>query len=124
KPDTGRYRDLGFRQYTLGELQRSHGPIRLGNLCPDVHGCLGNFDIPTSLVQTAREHITTAAVLLDDLVDALLRAIERGNGRDLDGRKRTVVVIALDTCQGIDQLAIAYHVANAPASHIVAFAHG
>src|SRR5690606_19258071 len=49
---------------------------------------------------------------------------ERGNGRHLYGRESAVVVIALDARQRIDELTVAHHETDAPARHVVAFAHG
>ncbi|KAG1304484.1 hypothetical protein G6F62_015704 [Rhizopus arrhizus] len=74
-------------------------------------------------MQTAHEHVAAALVLDHDLVHAVLRAIQGGDGRHLDRRERTVVVIALDARKRVDQLAVADHVADAPAGQVVAFAH-
>jgi hypothetical protein len=58
-----------------------------------------------------------------DLLDAVLRAFERGDRGDLDRRERAVVVVALDARERRDQVAVADHEADAPAGHVVALAH-
>ena len=56
-------------------------------------------------------------------VDALLRAFERRDRRDLHRRERAVVVIALDARQRVDEVLVADHEADAPARHVVALRH-
>src|SRR5690606_13010268 len=57
--DAGRHGDLRVRQQALGEFERTHGPVRLGNQGPDVHRGLGNFHVPARFVQAARQHVAT-----------------------------------------------------------------
>ena len=52
--------------------------------------------------------------------DALLRAFERGDGGDLDGREGAVVEVALEAREGGDEHRVADHEADAPAGHVVA----
>ena len=56
--------------------------------------------------------------------DAILRAFERRDGRDLDRREGAVVEVALDARERADQVAVADHEADAPAGHVVALRQG
>ena len=59
------------------------------------------------MVEPAHQRIAALAIGVADLRDALLRAFERLDGRDLDGREGAVIEVALDARQRADQLAIA-----------------
>ncbi|OMP13380.1 hypothetical protein COLO4_01793, partial [Corchorus olitorius] len=69
-------------------------------------------------------HVAALAVLLGDVAHALLVAFEGCDGRDLQRSEGAVVVVALDPRQGADQLRIADHEADPPASHVVALGQG
>src|SRR6202012_3467090 len=75
--------------------------------------------MPAELVESLDEDIAAAAVGFADLRDAVLGPLQREDGRDLDRSEGTVVKVALEFCQSIDQHRIADHEADAPAGHIV-----
>src|SRR5690242_15738475 len=71
-------------------------------------------------MQSAAQDVATFLIGRPDLLDAILRALQRHDGSDLDRCERTVVVIALDARQCGDEVRIADHEAYAPAGHVVA----
>ena len=122
--DAGRDGDPGVLQYLLGEFQRAHGAVGLGDLRPDVHRGLRDLDRPAGLVQALHHHVAALLVLLAVLLDAFLRAFERDDGGHLDRREGAVVVVALHARQRVHHLGVTHHVADAPAGHVVALGHG
>ncbi|MNY45839.1 hypothetical protein D3C86_1809720 [compost metagenome] len=52
---------------------------------------------------------------------ALLIAFQRGNCGDLERRKGAVIVVTLDSRQGVNQRFITDHKSDTPARHVVAF---
>ena len=124
KPDAGRNRHLRLRQQFLGELERSHGPIGLGDTRPDEHGGLGFLHQPAGGEQTVAQHITPVLVGLPDFLKAVLRPFEREDARDLNRREHAVVEIRLEPGKRRHQLAIPAHETDAPAGHVVTFGKG
>src|SRR5207244_20550 len=119
-----RDRDLRLREKLLGELQRAQLAVGFRDPRPDVHRCLGALHHPAGLVQAFHQHVAPLLILHRNLPHALLRALERGDRRDLDRRERTVIVIALDARQRVHQVLVADHESDAPAGHVVALGHG
>ena len=65
------------------------------------------------------EHVAPALVHGADLVDAILRPVQRGRGRDLDRREGAIIEIRFDARQRADQPFVADREAHAPARHVV-----
>src|SRR6202021_3737091 len=81
-------------------------------------------DLPSGFVEAADEAVAAAAVVVTDLGDALLRAFEGEDGRDLDGREGAVVEVGLEAGKGGNELGIADHEADAPSGHVVGLRGG
>src|SRR2546426_8697857 len=124
KPDARRHRDLGLVQEQLGEFQRSHGAVRVRDAGPDEHGRQGFFDLPSDTVQPIHEDIATLFIELHGLLDAVLGAVQRDDGGDLDRLEDAVIEVALDFLEGSDHLGIAHTEAHPPAWHVVALREG
>src|SRR5271156_4926310 len=118
--DSRRDRDLGFREQELGELERSHRAERLRNRRPHEHRRLGLLDRPARAIEPLDQHVAPAFVGRVDLSNALLRPVERCDGRHLHGREHAVVEVRLQPRQRRYHLAIADREAHAPARHVVA----
>ena len=119
-----RHRDFRFRQQFLGEFQRTHFFVRIGNGSPHIHGCLGNIDIPACGMQSRAQHVAAVLIGLAHVRHAILRPFERDDRRHLYRREGAVVVIAFHAPQRVHQIAVADHVTHAPTGHVVAFRHG
>src|ERR1019366_4703359 len=117
--DAGADGGFGVDEELLGEVERAHGAELFGDFGPDEHGGLGHFDVPAELVEALDEDIAAGLVICNDFRDTFLRAVERGDGGDLDGGEGAVVEVALDAAERGDQLLVADLEANAPAGHIV-----
>ena len=76
-------------------------------------------NVPAGATEGADHDIAPLLVDLADLLDALLWAIQRGSGSDLDRRISAIVEIALDPRQGRDQPLVADRKAHPPARHRV-----
>ncbi len=122
--DARRHCHLGVEQQLLGELQRLHLGVGLGDRRPDEHGGLGRLHLPAHLVEALDQGVAPLAVHLADIAHAVLGAFQGGDGRHLDGREGTVVVVALDARQGGAQALVADHEAHPPARHVVALGQG
>jgi hypothetical protein len=85
---------------------------------------LGRATGQPGLVQAFDQHVAAQAVVFADLVDALLRPFKGVNGRDLDGRERAVVEVALEPRERVDEHRVADHEADAPAGHVVTLRQG
>ena len=70
------------------------------------------------------EHIATQLIFSDDLLHAFLRAVQRGNGGDLNRGEGTVIMVTLHFCQRGNQRLVTDHEADPPSCHVVAFGHG
>src|SRR5690606_5857704 len=116
--DARRHGDLGLGQQLLGELERPHRLVGIGDLGPDVHRRLGHVDVPAEVGEPPREHVAPLLVAEAHLLDVVLRSLERGDRRHLHRREHAVVVVALDAGERIDELAVADHEADAPARHV------
>lgn len=118
--DTGT--DCHFRlgKEFFGELDRAEVAVLLGNPSPGKHGGFGKLDRPAQLVESWHKDVAAALVVVYDLFDAALRAFERGNGGDLNGREGSIIEVALDATEGGDEFFIADHEADAPTWHVVA----
>src|ERR1700722_13993101 len=102
KANAGADGHFGVEQQLAGEFKRAKVLVGLGNPGPDEHRRLGELDIPPGLVQTLHKHIAAAAIICDDLSDAVLWAFEGEDRGDLDRGKRAVVEIALQAAQRSD----------------------
>ena len=120
EPDAGRDRDAGLLDQMLRKFEGAHLPERLGYLRPDEHRGLGLLDAPARLVQPFKEHVPPRLVHAANVLHALLRPVERNDGRDLDGLEHAVVQIALDLDEGAHDVLVPAAEAHAPAGHIVA----
>ena len=85
---------------------------------------LGKSTCQPSLLRPVDEDVAAGLLVRDDFGDTFLRAVERGDGGDLDGREGAVVEVALDSAEGGDQLGVSDHEADAPAGHVVALGEG
>src|SRR5262247_795563 len=94
------------------------------NLRPHIHRRLRDLYVPAYRVQAAAQNVASPLIHGPDLLDAILPALERDDGRNLNRRERPVIVITLDARQGGDEIAIAYHEADPPAGHVVALRQG
>ena len=66
-------------------------------------------------ISTSRRRLVGFA----NLGDALLRAFQREDGGDLNGREGSVVEVAFEPREGVDQDGVADHESYAPAGHVV-----
>ena len=124
KPMPGDTETFASRHQFLGEFQRAECCIGFGNFRPDIHRGFRLFDHPSGFVQAFDQHIAAASGKSMQISrDAILRAFQRRNRRDLNRREGAVIVIALDARQRVDQRFVADHETDAPARHVVAFAH-
>src|SRR3989449_3423203 len=124
EPDARRHRDLGLVQEQLGEFQRSHGAVRVGDAGPDEHGRQGLFDLPTDAVQSVDQDIAPVPIEPHGFLDAVLGAVQRDDGGDLDRLEDAVIEVALDLLEGSDHLGVAHTEPHPPARHVVALGHG
>ncbi|CRI67327.1 hypothetical protein THIOKS1550019 [Thiocapsa sp. KS1] len=122
--DAGRDRDPRLLQELLGKFERAECAIGLGNRRPGKHGRLRRLDRPTRGVQSATQNVAPTLVGVADLAHAILRSLQRGDGRHLDRGEGAVVEIGFDACERGDQGPVAAHEADAPARHVVALGHG
>ena len=74
-------------------------------------------DVPAGAAHGLDEAIAAALIGLAHLGDAVLRAVERGGGGDLDRREGAVIEIGFHPRQRRDQPLIADREAHAPAGH-------
>src|ERR1700748_2303974 len=111
---------LRIAQKLLRELERTESAIGLRNSGPDEHGGLRTFDRPIDVVKPAYKCITTLAVVLADLRNALLRTFKRLYGGDLDRREGAVIELAFDAGERADQVQVTAHETHSPARHVVA----
>ena len=72
--------------------------------------------------EALHQHVPPPAIERTVLLDARLRAVERGHGRDLHRRERAVVEIGLHPRQRLDQLAVADGEPDPPARHGIGLA--
>src|SRR5206468_11525643 len=124
EPDARRHRDLSFEQERLGEFQRSHGAVCVGDAGPDEHGRQGLFDLPTDAVQSVDQDIATRFIELHGFLDAVLGAVQRDDGGDLDRLEDAVIEVALDLLKGSDHLGVAHTEPHSPSRHVVALGYG
>src|SRR6476661_5424664 len=117
--DARRHRHLALLDQELGELERAHAAEGLRDGGPHEHGPPGLRHRPADLVEAVDEDVAALAVQLHDVSHALLLALQRDDGRDLDGLEGAVVEVRLDAGQGVDHLAVAAHEAHPPAGHVV-----
>src|SRR5262245_23365967 len=74
--DARRHRHLGLAQEILGELERAHRFVLIGNLGPDEHRRLRLRHVPARAIETLAEDVAALAVALADLVHVVLRSVE------------------------------------------------
>src|SRR5512143_2200191 len=104
----------------LRKLERSNPLEGLSNLRPDEHGGLRSLDVPTHLIQPIYEHVPAGLICIGDFFYALLRPVQRDDGRDLDRLKHAVVEVALDLDEGAHHVLVPRTETHAPAGHVVA----
>ncbi len=119
--DAGRDGHLGFGQQQLGKFQRAQSLEPFWNLRPDEHRGHRFGHRPADPVQAGDQHVAPAAVVLDDLLDRLLRPVERLDRRDLDRLEDAVIQVTLQLRQRPHDLRIAHAKTHPPARHVVAF---
>src|SRR5262249_8739694 len=100
EPDAGRHGHLGLAQAELRELERAHRLVLVRDLGPDEHGGLRLGHVPPGAVEPLAQHVASLAIGLANLVDVVLRAVQRVNGGDLQRLEGAVVEIALDAREG------------------------
>mmetsp|Transcript_2839 Transcript_2839/g.7339 ORF Transcript_2839/g.7339 Transcript_2839/m.7339 type:complete len:399 (+) Transcript_2839:976-2172(+) len=120
--DAGRHADLGLLEQLPGELQRAELAVGRRDGRPDIHAGLRAVDRPAGFNQAFVQHVAAPLVAGGDVLHALLVALQRGDGGDLQRREGAVVVVALDAGQRGDEVGVADHEADAPAGHVVALA--
>jgi hypothetical protein len=82
------------------------------------------IDFPAKLVEAVDQDVAAGFVICNDFGYTFLRAVEGGDGGDLDGGEGAVVEVALDAAERGDELLVADHEADAPAGHVVALGEG
>src|SRR5207244_12304778 len=118
--DPRRHRDLRLAEEQLRELERAQRLEGVRNLGPHEHRRLRPRDVPADPLQPVTEDVPALPVLLLDLLDDRLRAVQGVRRRDLDRLEDAVVEVALDAREGADDLAVAAREANPPAWRSVA----
>src|SRR5262245_42804687 len=78
--DARRHGDLGVSQQELAELERAERLVLVGNLGPHEHRRLRLRHVPAGAVEPLAQHVAAPAIGLADLVDVVLRSVERVNG--------------------------------------------
>lgn len=121
KANAGRDCHFGILKQLFGEFQRAHSAIGLRDARPNEHGRARLLDRPAGSLQALAEHIAAALVLVANFSDAVLRGLERMNGRDLNGREGAIVQVRLHARKRRDHGRITAHETDAPARHVVAF---
>src|SRR3546814_14987129 len=92
--------------------------------CPAEHRRPRRRNIPACTAKAFDQYIAAFLVELPVLLDDVLRAIDRGNGRRLNGRERTIIEIAFDARERGDQLLVAERKATSPSRHEIGRAAG
>src|SRR4029077_19566118 len=82
--DAGRYGNTRVLQQQLGEFERTQMREHLWDRRPGEHCGRRRRDRPTCPGQRIHEAVAPAAINLPDLVDAVLRAVQRRSASDLD----------------------------------------
>src|SRR6266571_2621745 len=100
------------------------GAVRVGDAGPDEHGRQGLFDLPSDAVQSVDQDIAPVPIELHGFLDAVLGAVQRDDGGDLDRLEDAVIEVALDLLEGSDHLGVAHTEPHPPARHVVALGHG
>src|SRR2546426_3767539 len=116
--DAGRDRHLALLDQHLGELERAHDAVGLGDGRPDEHGAPGLGHRPPELVESVHEDVAPLPVELDDLSDHGRVALQRDDAGDLDGLECPVVEEGLDPGEGVDHPGVAAHEAQPPTGHV------
>src|SRR5204862_3396875 len=93
-------------------------------LRPHVHRGPGHFHHPADVVQALDHDIAPFLVGIFYFENAILGPFQRHDRRHLDRREAAVVVVALDAREGVHQVPVADHEADAPAGHVVALRQG
>ena len=90
---------------------------------PGEHAAFRAGHLPARLVQAADEDVAALLVQRAHFRHAVLRAVERCGGGDLDGGEGAVIQVGFHACEGGDEARIAGGEADAPAGHGVGFRH-
>ena len=96
----------------------------LRNGRPGEHGSLGTGNIPPCPAEALNQHVAALLVDLAELIDAILRAVERSHSRNLDRCVGAVIEIGFDACKRRNQRLVARDEAHSPAGHGIGFGHG
>ena len=115
--DPGRYRDAGLFQQELGELEAAEMSEHIGDRRPGEHGGRRRRDRPAGAGERIDQTVAAAAIDGANVVDAVLRAVERRRGGDLDRGVGAVIEVGFDPRQRMDQPLIANGEADAPTRH-------
>ena len=117
EPDAGRDRDLGPLDQQLGEFEAAKMPEALGDLHPGEHGGGRRRNRPAGRRECFHHDVAPRLVDGAHLGDAIVRSVQRGGGRDLDGRVGAVIEVALHPRQGRQQALVADRKAHPPSRH-------
>src|SRR4029450_10729198 len=98
----------------------AHRLPRIRDLGPDEHRRPRRRYVPAGALEPVAEDIAPRAIRGADLVDAILRSVQRRDGSDLQGLEGAVVQIALHPGEGPDELRVHAGEADAPTRHVVA----
>src|ERR1044071_5817193 len=90
-------------------------------LCPHKHCAFGFIDFPTGAIQTFDQTVSALLVHQANLFHAILRPVERLNGRDLDRLKNAIIKVTFDPRQGVDDVPITDRKSDPPTRHVIAF---
>ncbi len=116
--------DVAFFEEHHAEIHGAHaGAPGLGDGHPAEHAGFGGRHGPADAGQAFDEGVAAAFVDGSLLLHAGVAVAEGHDGGDLHGLEHAVVVVAFDRGESFDHLAVAGAEADAPAGHVVAFAH-
>ena len=112
---------MGFPHQHHGELHGTNLPIGFGDSGPGEHSGFGWFHRPANAVQTVAKYVSATLVELGLLTNAVLWAVQSGDGWDLNGSEDSIVVIDLDPVQSCNYFWVSKHriqLANPPCCRI------
>ena len=102
KPTARRHRNVRFLQQQLGKLQRPEVAQGWRQRRPSKHRRSRRWNGPAGRIETGNQHITPLFIHLANFFDAILRSVQSGGSRDLNGREGAVVQVGLDARQRTD----------------------
>ena len=116
-PTPGEVATSASSHQELGELQRAHLPVGLGDRRPHEHGAPGRGDLPPDAVEPVAQGVPSGLVGLVDQLGVVGRFVHGHDGGDLDGLEGPVVEIALELGQGLHDGGVADQEPHPPAGH-------